>query len=157
MRKIKWWYFQNVSQINEAKSLINNVFSPCNYAAVITLRHRGPISIQAWLKNLTWDRSFSQSGIGQTVKTRGKYSFSTRRIFNTFTWQRRSMTRWLSAQLQNITTPAREHLCLYRSRTTAALFVQDKHILGWWQKAYWYSYIHLPGEIHHTFWMILNI
>lgn len=107
MRKIKWSYFQNVSQINEAKTLINNVFSLCNYAAVITL---GPISIQAWLKNrvLCEIGSFSQGGMDQTVKTRSKHSKRT--FSNTFTWQQRSLTIWLSAQLQNITTPEPENI-----------------------------------------------
>lgn len=47
MRKIKRLYFPSVSQINEAKSLINNVFSPCNYAAVIATQHCAPVSVQA--------------------------------------------------------------------------------------------------------------
>lgn len=109
MRKIKGSYFQSVSRINEAKSLINNAFSQCNYAAMIALQHHGPVAIQAWLKNrLLWE-------IGvflKLAKTRlWKPEMNTQQFWNAFTWQQRSLTIWLSARLQNITQPAKEHLC----------------------------------------------
>lgn len=156
MRKIKWSCFQNISQINEAKSLRNNVFSQCNYAAVITLQHHGSIPNHEWRKIFLLYKTgdvrgfflflfFYPSSKVQTLNPWSKY------LFSTFTLNVRTQHSFTVSQLQQ------ENLFVYKPRTVAALFVQDKQVLGWCSKAYWHSYVFLTAALIHTIQSLLNI
>lgn len=100
---MKWSYFQNVSQINEAKSLINNVSS----SVQLRCSDNSSTSWSRFYSGRT-RKSFPQSGMNRALKNRGKYS--TRPISNTDAWRRKACDQMTPGHSRQIGPPQPENI-----------------------------------------------